>query len=158
MRGIRHGPFAGFVGMPNHSSYAVYGAMEISLEILWFGASAWRADVPVGAGVQPAMGCAAAPAILVQTTVLRPVSQPRLLATRWLPPGCEPGGAVGQVRPLRQDVTKYALYTTTIFVGGAAGSAIASSLYGQGGWGLIMQVGSAVALVGLVVFILLRRR
>ena len=98
------------------------------------------------------------PAILVQTTVLRPVSQPRLLATRWLPPGCEPGGAVGQVRPLRQDVTKYALYTTSIFVGGAAGSAIASSLYEQGGWGLIMQVGSAVALVGLVVFILLRRR
>ena len=32
-------------------------------------------------GVQPAMGCAAAPAILGQTTVLRPVSQPRLLAT-----------------------------------------------------------------------------
>ena len=28
------------------------------------------------------MGCAAAPAILSRTTVLRPVSQPRLLATR----------------------------------------------------------------------------
>lgn len=51
-----------------------------------------------------------------------------------------------------------ALYTTSIFVGGAAGSAIASSLYEHGGWGLIMQVGSAVALVGLVVFVLLRRR
>ena len=32
-------------------------------------------------GVQPAMNCAAAPAILIQTTVLRPVSQLRLLAT-----------------------------------------------------------------------------
>ena len=30
----------------------------------------------------PAMGCAAAPAILSRTTVLRPVSQPRLLATK----------------------------------------------------------------------------
>jgi hypothetical protein len=33
-------------------------------------------------GVQPAKGCAAAPAILIRTTVLRPVSQPRLLATK----------------------------------------------------------------------------
>ena len=51
----------------------------IALEILWFSASAWRADVLVGAvvrhsGVQPAMGCAAAPVILIRTAVLRPAS------------------------------------------------------------------------------------
>ena len=31
--------------MPNHSSYAVYGAMEILLEILWLGASFCSASI-----------------------------------------------------------------------------------------------------------------
>ena len=50
------------------------------LEILWFGASPWRTDFLVGAGVQPAMGCAAAPAMLSRMAVLRPASPgaPRL--------------------------------------------------------------------------------
>ncbi len=51
-----------------------------------------------------------------------------------------------------------ALYVTSIFVGGAVGSAIASSLYEAGGWSLIVKVGCAIPLLALVGFLLNSRR
>ena len=45
-----------------------------------------------------------------------------------------------------------ALYMTSIFIGGAFGSAIASSVYEHGGWLGVMLVGSAFALVALLRF------
>ncbi|MDE1169382.1 MAG: MFS transporter [Pseudomonas sp.] len=50
-----------------------------------------------------------------------------------------------------------ALYMTSIFIGGAVGSAIASSLYEQGGWGLVVKVGVAIPLVALVAFLVNER-
>jgi len=47
-----------------------------------------------------------------------------------------------------------ALYMTSIFIGGALGSAIASSIYEQGGWVLIVKVGSAIPLVALISFLI----
>ncbi|WP_438867203.1 MFS transporter [Pseudomonas sp. L1(2025)] len=46
-----------------------------------------------------------------------------------------------------------ALYMTSIFIGGAFGSAIASSVYEHGGWLGVMLVGSAFPLVALVRFL-----
>ncbi|KAF1030495.1 MAG: putative transporter [Pseudomonas sp.] len=46
-----------------------------------------------------------------------------------------------------------ALYMTSIFIGGATGSAIASSVYEHGGWLGVMLVGSAFPLVALVRFL-----
>ncbi len=46
-----------------------------------------------------------------------------------------------------------ALYMTSIFIGGAFGSAIASSVYEHGGWLGVMLVGSAFALVALLRFV-----
>ncbi|MGY2376196.1 MFS transporter [Pseudomonas sp. SDO524_S393] len=46
-----------------------------------------------------------------------------------------------------------ALYMTSIFVGGAFGSAIASSVYEHGGWLAVMAVGSAFPLVALLRFL-----
>ncbi|OPA92095.1 MFS transporter [Pseudomonas fluorescens] len=46
-----------------------------------------------------------------------------------------------------------ALYMTSIFIGGAFGSAIASSVYEHGGWLGVMLVGSALALVALLRFL-----
>ncbi|KAF1012465.1 MAG: putative transporter [Pseudomonas fluorescens] len=46
-----------------------------------------------------------------------------------------------------------ALYMTSIFIGGAIGSAIASSVYEHGGWLSVMLVGSAFPLVALLRFL-----
>ncbi|WP_268796930.1 MFS transporter [Pseudomonas huanghezhanensis] len=46
-----------------------------------------------------------------------------------------------------------ALYMTSIFIGGAIGSAIASSLYHNGGWLWIVIAGSAFPLVALLAFL-----
>src|SRR5476649_560309 len=46
-----------------------------------------------------------------------------------------------------------ALYMTSIFIGGAFGSAIASSVYEHGGWLGVMLVGSAFPLVALLRFV-----
>jgi predicted MFS family arabinose efflux permease len=46
-----------------------------------------------------------------------------------------------------------ALYMTSIFVGGAAGSAMASVLYEHGGWMWVSAIGSVFPLVALVHFL-----
>ncbi|MGH8416279.1 MAG: MFS transporter [Pseudomonas sp.] len=46
-----------------------------------------------------------------------------------------------------------ALYMTSIFLGGAIGSVIASALYDHGGWTWIVVVGSAFPLLALLVFL-----
>ncbi|MBN2993752.1 MFS transporter [Pseudomonas cedrina subsp. fulgida] len=51
-----------------------------------------------------------------------------------------------------------ALYMTSIFIGGAFGSAIASSVYEHGGWLGVMLVGSAFPLIALVRFLGASRR
>ncbi|NWA07804.1 MFS transporter [Pseudomonas gingeri] len=51
-----------------------------------------------------------------------------------------------------------ALYMTSIFVGGAFGSAIASSVYERGGWLGVMLVGSALPLVALLRFLRVPRQ
>ncbi|UZE31670.1 MFS transporter [Pseudomonas asplenii] len=51
-----------------------------------------------------------------------------------------------------------ALYMTSIFIGGAIGSALASSLYEQGGWAAIMVLGSALPLVALLSFMVVAGR
>jgi len=51
-----------------------------------------------------------------------------------------------------------ALYMTSIFIGGAFGSAIASSVYEHGGWLAVMLVGSAFALVALLRFLSASRK
>jgi len=43
-----------------------------------------------------------------------------------------------------------ALYMTSIFIGGAAGSSVASSLYGHGGWMWIALIGAGFPLLALV--------
>jgi predicted MFS family arabinose efflux permease len=50
-----------------------------------------------------------------------------------------------------------ALYMTSIFIGGAIGSALASSLYEQAGWHGVVMVGAGLPLVALVVFLLAGR-
>ncbi|WLH92102.1 MFS transporter [Pseudomonas sp. FP453] len=51
-----------------------------------------------------------------------------------------------------------ALYMTSIFIGGAFGSAIASSVYEHGGWLGVMLVGSAFPLVALLRFLSVSRQ
>lgn len=51
-----------------------------------------------------------------------------------------------------------ALYMTSIFVGGAIGSALASSLYEQNGWHGIVLLGAGLPLVALLMFLLAGRR
>lgn len=51
-----------------------------------------------------------------------------------------------------------ALYMTSIFVGGAIGSALASSLYEQNGWHGIVLLGAGLPLVALLMFLLVGRR
>jgi predicted MFS family arabinose efflux permease len=46
----------------------------------------------------------------------------------------------------------------SIFIGGAIGSSVASSLYEHAGWLAIAAVGSALSLVALVVFSVVSRR
>ncbi|WP_263263771.1 MFS transporter [Pseudomonas sp. RIT-PI-S] len=45
------------------------------------------------------------------------------------------------------------LYVTSIFIGGALGSAFASSLYERAGWGGVVALGMALPLLGLAVFL-----
>ncbi|MGI4839249.1 MAG: MFS transporter [Janthinobacterium lividum] len=51
-----------------------------------------------------------------------------------------------------------ALYMTSIFIGGAVGSSLASSLYERGGWGAIVICGSALPLVALACLLVNSRR
>jgi predicted MFS family arabinose efflux permease len=46
-----------------------------------------------------------------------------------------------------------ALYMTSIFIGGAFGSSVASLVYEQGGWLWIVVVGSAFPLLALLRFL-----
>jgi MFS family permease len=46
-----------------------------------------------------------------------------------------------------------ALYMTSIFIGGAFGSSVASAVYEQGGWLWIVIVGSAFPLLALLRFL-----
>jgi predicted MFS family arabinose efflux permease len=50
------------------------------------------------------------------------------------------------------------LYVTSIFIGGALGSAFASSLYEQAGWNGIVALGMALPGLGLVIFLIRSRR
>ncbi len=49
-----------------------------------------------------------------------------------------------------------ALYMTSIFIGGAAGSLVASPLYASGGWIAVCAVGSAFPLLALLRFVIAR--
>lgn len=51
-----------------------------------------------------------------------------------------------------------ALYMTSIFIGGAIGSAVASSLYEQAGWHGIALLGAGLPLIALGIFLLVGRR
>ena len=51
-----------------------------------------------------------------------------------------------------------ALYMTSIFIGGAVGSSLASSLYERGGWGAIVICGSALPLIALACLLFNSRR
>lgn len=51
-----------------------------------------------------------------------------------------------------------ALYMISIFIGGAMGSSVASSLYEHAGWLAIAAAGSALSLIALVVFSVVSRR
>jgi predicted MFS family arabinose efflux permease len=51
-----------------------------------------------------------------------------------------------------------ALYMTSIFIGGAFGSSIASAVYERGGWLGIMLVGSLFPLLALLRFLAVRER
>jgi predicted MFS family arabinose efflux permease len=44
------------------------------------------------------------------------------------------------------------LYMTSIFMGGAMGSAIASTVYERGGWTAVVWVGSSLPLLALMFF------
>jgi predicted MFS family arabinose efflux permease len=46
-----------------------------------------------------------------------------------------------------------ALYMTSIFMGGAIGSVIASALYDHGGWTWVVVVGSVFPVLALCVFL-----
>ena len=50
-----------------------------------------------------------------------------------------------------------ALYMTSIFVGGAVGSALASLLYEHGGWSLVAAVAGAFPIVALAHYLLVGR-
>lgn len=50
------------------------------------------------------------------------------------------------------------LYVTSIFIGGALGSAFASSLYEAAGWHGVVVLGMSLPLVGLVIFLVRSRR
>jgi predicted MFS family arabinose efflux permease len=51
-----------------------------------------------------------------------------------------------------------ALYFTSIFIGGAVGSLIASPLYAFGGWSAVLMVGSAFPLIALLRFVVAGQR
>ncbi|HEY0287473.1 MAG TPA: MFS transporter [Pseudomonas sp.] len=51
-----------------------------------------------------------------------------------------------------------ALYMTSIFVGGAVGSALASVLYEQAGWNAVIMLGAGLPLLALLVFLAVSRR
>ncbi|CAM4029070.1 putative MFS-type transporter YdeR [Pseudomonas reidholzensis] len=51
-----------------------------------------------------------------------------------------------------------ALYMTSIFLGGAAGSAVASPLYAQFGWHGVAMVGAGLPVLALVMFLMVSRR
>lgn len=51
-----------------------------------------------------------------------------------------------------------ALYFTSIFIGGAVGSTIASPLYAFGGWNAVLIAGSALPLIALLRFIVAGQR
>lgn len=51
-----------------------------------------------------------------------------------------------------------AVYMTSIFLGGALGSAVASALFSQFGWQGVALVGAGLPGVALVVFLLKARR
>jgi len=51
-----------------------------------------------------------------------------------------------------------ALYMTSIFVGGAVGSALASTLYEHGGWTLVAAIALAFPLVAFIHYLLIGRR
>jgi predicted MFS family arabinose efflux permease len=51
-----------------------------------------------------------------------------------------------------------ALYMTSIFIGGAIGSALASSLYEQSGWHGVVLLGAGLPLMALLTFVLVEKR
>ncbi|MGV8920760.1 MAG: MFS transporter [Pseudomonas sp.] len=51
-----------------------------------------------------------------------------------------------------------ALYMTSIFIGGALGSSVASALYEQAGWAGVAGIGSALSLIALVAFWIVSRK
>jgi predicted MFS family arabinose efflux permease len=51
-----------------------------------------------------------------------------------------------------------ALYMTSIFIGGASGSALASVLYANGGWRLVTIVGTLFPAIALLHFLLASRQ
>jgi predicted MFS family arabinose efflux permease len=51
-----------------------------------------------------------------------------------------------------------AVYVTSIFLGGACGSAFASRIYEQGGWTLVAMIATAFPLVALVHYLAVGRR
>jgi len=50
-----------------------------------------------------------------------------------------------------------ALYMTSIFIGGAIGSALASSIYEQAGWHGVILLGAGLPIIALVVFLVVER-
>jgi predicted MFS family arabinose efflux permease len=50
-----------------------------------------------------------------------------------------------------------ALYTTSIFIGGSIGSAVASTLYDHGGWPLVASVGTAFPVIALIHYLAIGR-
>jgi len=50
-----------------------------------------------------------------------------------------------------------ALYMTSIFIGGAIGSALASSLYDHGGWTLTATVASVFPIIALIHYLAVGR-
>jgi predicted MFS family arabinose efflux permease len=51
-----------------------------------------------------------------------------------------------------------ALYMTSIFIGGAIGSALASSLYEQSGWHGVVLLGAGLPLMALLAFVLVEKK
>lgn len=51
-----------------------------------------------------------------------------------------------------------ALYMTSIFIGGAIGSALASSLYEQSGWHGVVLLGAGLPLIALLAFVLVEKK
>jgi predicted MFS family arabinose efflux permease len=50
-----------------------------------------------------------------------------------------------------------ALYMTSIFIGGAIGSALASSIYEQAGWQGVILLGAGLPIIALIVFLVVER-